>query len=123
MRHRGSGAFRKGAELADAGIPQRIPSPVLYELRCGAELEGTGDERRAVENLPRLYPVVRLNEGLATEAAKLVAAAEEAAGGPGESGIDDIDPLVAAVADAVGEPVLTESVEDFDRLGVDVETW
>ena len=52
-----------------------------------------------------------------------MAAADEAAGGPGQSGIDDIDPMVAAVADAVDEPVLTENVEDFERLGVAVETW
>jgi len=116
-------AFDKGVTLAESGIPQRIPSPVLYELRYGVELKGNADERRAVRNLPRLYPVVRLNEELASDAATLVAAADEAAGGPGQSGIDDIDPMIAAVADAVDEPVLTENVDDFERLGVAVETW
>jgi predicted nucleic acid-binding protein len=31
--------------------------------------------------------------------------------------------MVAAVADTVAEPVLTRNVEDFERLGVAVETW
>lgn len=116
-------AFERGVELAEQSIPQRIPTPVLYELRYGAEMAGDLDEQRAVGNLSRLYPVVRLNESLALEAAKLVAEADKRAGGAGLSGIDDIDPLVAAVADSVDEPVLTDNVDDFERLGVDVETW
>lgn len=118
-----SDAFERGAELAEAGRPQRLPAPVLYELRYGVELHGDADERRAVRNLPRLYPVVRLDDRLAGRAGELVAAADEAAGGAGESGIDDVDPMVAAVADAVDEPVLTRNVADFERLGVAVETW
>lgn len=116
-------AFERGVELAEQSIPQRIPTPVLYELRYGAEMAGDPDEQRAVGNLSRLYPVVRLNESLALEAAKLVAEADKQAGGAGLSGIDDIDPLVAAVADSVDEPVLTDNVAHFEQLGVDVETW
>jgi len=41
----------------------------------------------------------------------------------GESGIDKVDPMVAAVAEASGEPVLTANVEDFRSLGVDVEPY
>lgn len=115
-------AFAKGVELAEQGIPQRVPTPVLFELTYGAEMEGSADEQRAVGNLPRLSPVVRLNEELAFAGAELVAAADSAAGGSGQSGIDDIDPMVAAMADAVDEPVLTDNVDDFEQLGVEVET-
>lgn len=118
-----SDAFEKGVELAENGIPQRIPSPVLYELQYGVEMEGDPDEQRAVENLPRLYPVVRLNDELAREAARLVATADEAAGGPDQAGIDDVDPMVAAIADTVDEPVLTRNHRDFERLNVEVETF
>jgi hypothetical protein len=116
-------AFQKGVELAEQGIPQRVPTPVLYELQYGAEMAGDPDEQRAVRNLHRLYPTVRLTNELATEAAKLIADADKDAGGAGLSGIDDIDPLVAAVADSVDEPVLTDNPDHFGRLGVEVETW
>ncbi|MFB6228204.1 MAG: hypothetical protein ABEH88_06480 [Halobacteriales archaeon] len=39
-------AFSKGSELADVGIAQRIPSPVLYELQYGVEIGGDEEERR-----------------------------------------------------------------------------
>lgn len=116
-------AFEKGVELAENGMPQRIPVPVLYELQYGVEMEGDADERRAIENLHRLYPVVTMNEELARDAARLVAKADQAAGGVGQSGIDDVDPMVAAIADAVAEPVLTRNVEDFERLGVETESF
>lgn len=116
-------AFEKGAELAANGIPQRIPSPVLYELQYGVEMEGDADEQRAIRNLSQLYPIIRLNEELARDAAKLVAAADRAAGGVDQAGIDDVDPMVAAVADAVDEPVLTRNLDDFEQLGVAVESF
>jgi predicted nucleic acid-binding protein len=96
---------------------------VLYELQYGVEMYGDEDEKRAIANLNRLYQVVSVNEGIARTAARLVAAADREAGGPGETGIDDIDPLVAAIATSVDEPVLTDNVADFERLGVAVETW
>jgi hypothetical protein len=116
-------AFDRGAELSENGVPQRVPSPVLYELQYGVEMSGAEDEKRTIDNLNRLYPVVRVNEQIARRAAQLVATADRAAGGPGETGIDDVDPMVAAVADTVDEPVLTADVDDFETLGVEVETW
>lgn len=86
-------------------------------------MRGNADERRAVGNLSRLYPIVRLNEQIARNAARLIAAADKAEGGADQSGIDDIDPTVAAVADSVGEPVLTQNVGDFEKLDVEVKTW
>lgn len=116
-------AFSKGSELAESGIVQRLPSPVLYELQYGIEMGGDEDERRLVENLAHLYPVVEADERLARRAGRLCAAADTAAGGVDQAGIDDIDPLVAAVADEYDEPVLTRNVGDFEKLGVEVETY
>lgn len=123
LLRREQAAFDKGVELAEDGIAQRVPVPVLYELEYGAQLHGTEDEKRAIGNLNRLYPIVRVNEEIARTAARLIAAADRDAGGAGQTGIDDIDPLVVAIAETVGEPVLTANVADFETLGVDVETW
>lgn len=116
-------AFSKGAELVDAGIVQRLPSPVLYELQYGVEMGGDEDERRGIGDLSHLYPVVEVDERLARRAGRLCATADTAAGGVNQAGIDDIDPLVAAVADEYNEPVLTRNVTDFEKLGVEVETY
>jgi predicted nucleic acid-binding protein len=116
-------AFSKGAELVDTGVVQRLPAPVLYELQYGVEIGGDEDERRGVGNLSNLYPVVEIDERLARQAGRLSAAADAAAGGVDQAGIDDVDPLVAAVADEYNEPVLTRNVDDFEKLGVDVETY
>lgn len=66
--------------------------------------------------------MVQPNEELAFDGVELVAAANRAAGGSGQSGIETIDPLVAAVAVAVDEAVRTDTVDDFEQLGVEVET-
>ncbi|WP_121821921.1 PIN domain-containing protein [Halostella salina] len=114
------GAFEKGNELVDGGTVQRIPSPVVSELSYGVAF-GTDDERRQVRNALRMYPVVEQDASLARRAGELLAQADMEA--DGESGIDKVDPMVAAVADAYGEPVLTANVEDFRSLGVDVEPY
>lgn len=116
-------AFSKGTELAAGGIVQRIPSPVLYELQYGVEMGGDADERRMLENLAHLYPVVDVDERLARQAGRLCATADQAADEVDQAGIDDIDPLVAAVADDFNEPVLTRNPKDFEKLGVEVETY
>lgn len=116
-----SDAFEKGVELAAEGVIQRVPAPVVMELSYGVVRWGNADEQRKFENAMRMYPVMDLTRELADRAGVLSAQADEAAGG--ESGIDKVDPMVAAVAEAYGEPVLTENVEDFEALGVAVETY
>ena len=37
--------------------------------------------------------------------------------------VGDGDPIVAATAEVVDEPVLTRNGEEFERLGVDVESY
>ncbi|MFC6724480.1 PIN domain-containing protein [Halobium palmae] len=115
------GAHRKGDELSNENVVQRVPAPVVTELSYGVRMEGTDEELRRFENAMRMYPVVDLNRELARRAGDLLAEADLEAGG--ESGIDKIDPMVAAVADVLDEPVLTDNVDDFEKLGVDVETY
>ncbi|MDX1747514.1 MAG: PIN domain-containing protein [Halobacteriales archaeon] len=114
------GAFEKGLDLAEARTVQRVPSPVVMELSYGAAF-GNEEERRNVANALRMYPVVEQDERIAHRAGQLLAQADKDAGG--ESGIDKVDPMVAAVSDIYDEPVLTANVEDFVALGVDVEEY
>ena len=114
-------AHRKGAELSSRKVVQRVPAPVVTELSYGVRMYGSGDERRQFENAMRMYPVVDLDRELARRAGGLLAEADRRAGG--ESGIDTVDPVIAAVADVLDEPVLTSNVGDFESLGVDVETY
>ena len=113
-------AFERGTELSEANTVQRVPSPVVVELSYGVEF-GDEDERRNVGNALRMYPVVEQDETIAHRAGQLLARADRRA--DGESGIDKIDPMVAAVSDVYDEPVLTDNVKDFTALGVDVETY
>jgi hypothetical protein len=113
-------AFEKGLELSEARIVQRVPAPVVVELSYGAEFGGK-EERRNVRNALRMYPIVEQDETIAHRAGQLLARADHQA--EGESGIDKVDPMVAAVADIYDEPVLTANIEHFGRLGVDVETY
>lgn len=113
-------AFEKGIELSETKTIQRFPSPVVMELSYGAEF-GNEDERRNVKNALRMYPVVEQNEVIAHRAGQLLARADQ--GSDGDSGIDKVDSMVAAVSDIYDEPVLTDNVEDFAALGVEVETY
>lgn len=114
-------AFEKGVEFAADGVIQRVPAPVVVELSYGVERWGDAEEQRKLANALGMYPVVDVTRELADRAGVLGARADEAA--DGESDIDRVDPMVAAVADVLGEPVLTENVSDFETLGVAVETY
>lgn len=107
--------------LREDEVVQRLPSPVAYELRHGAALLDDEDERRRVGNVLGMYPIVPLDRHLAERAGQLQGAADRAA--DGHAGLDQVDPMVAAVADEFDEPVLTDNERDFRTLGVEVETY
>lgn len=113
-------AFEVGVALSERGIVQRVPSPVVMELSYGASFGGENEQRK-VQNALRMYPVVEQDETIAQRAGVLLAHADQSAGG--ESGIDKVDPMVAAIADIYDEPVLTANIRDFERLGVSTETY
>lgn len=113
-------AFEKGTKLAEEQIVQRVPSPVVTELAYGMSFGGE-DERRKVQNALRMYPVVEQDERIARRAGQLLARADRES--DGDSGIDKVDPMVAAVADLYDEPVVTANVADFEALGVEVEPY
>ncbi|MEF8820618.1 MAG: PIN domain-containing protein [Haloferacaceae archaeon] len=114
-------AFQRGVELAESGVTQRVPTPVVAEVRYGVESERGSATARAVENRLMGQTVEPVDEAVARKAAELLASADGEWGG--DSGADLVDAMIAGVADTYGEPVLTENVRDFGRLGVAVETW
>ena len=113
-------AFEKGLALSESRTVQRVPSPVVMELSYGAAFGDEG-ELRNVRNALRMYPVVEQDETIAHRAGQLLAGADQQA--DGESGVDKVDPMIAAVADIYDEPVLTANIEHFDALDVDAEAY
>lgn len=116
-------AHEKATELESRNVVQRVPSPVFTEIEYGATFQADRDERRRIRNVSRMYSVTRLTEEIATRAGQLHAQADKAAGGVDKSGADAVDAMVAAVADIADEKVVTENVDDFRRLGVEVEPF
>lgn len=68
-------------------------------------------------------PPVPIDENIARLAAELLGRADRQAGGPMQSGVEANDAYIAATARAYSEAVLTRTTEDFERLGVEVETY
>jgi len=115
-------AFEKAVEMYDAGLVQRVPMPTVWELHYGAVYSQSEDEHRRVQNLLRMYPLVSIDKPTALRAGELLAEADRTA--DGDSGVDNEDGVIGAVADQYGEPVLTDNVEHFERLpGIRIETY
>lgn len=114
-------AFERGEALQQRGTLQRVPVPVVMELQYGVEATGSTEEARNVRNALRLPPTVRPDAEMVRHAGTLLARADRAAGG--ESGVEKLDAMIAAVASILDEPVLTDNETDFRTLGVAVETY
>lgn len=116
-------AHRTGQELTDSGAIQWLPSPVVAEVYYGVTYAKSEQERRQVENALLGYPRVDVDEEIARRASTLLADADRNAGGVGASGVETNDAYIAGIADTLGEPVLTGNPDDFETLGVAVETY
>lgn len=108
-------AFQKGVELFEAGVVRRVPVQVHFELLYGVEVADAG-ERRQVENALSGYPTVAVDERIARLAGRLHARYRS-------DGVDWGDCYIGATAKVYDEPVLTGNPEDFETLGVAVETY
>lgn len=114
-------AFSKGVELVDRGEVQRLPTPVIAETHYGVATARSTTTGREVRNRLLGYPRVEVDEAVARTAGELLAAADDAAGG--NAGVGPNDAYVAAMADLGDDAVLTANVDDFETLGVPVETY
>ena len=116
-----SGAFATAVELFDGDVVQRVAIPSVMELYYGAHFTRSEEELRKVRNLLLMYPLVDIDENLSRRAGELLADADRRDGG--DSGVDNEDAIIGAVAEQFGEPVLTDNVDHFEKLDIDVETY
>ena len=114
-------AFSKGAELVEDGEVQWLPTPVVAEAYYGVATTRSDTTKQEVRNGLLGYPRIDVDEDIARTAGELLAAADDRVGG--NAGVGPNDGYVAAMADALGDAVLTDNVEDFEALGVPVETY
>jgi predicted nucleic acid-binding protein len=114
-------AFEKGVELVKRGEMQWLPTPVVAEAYYGVATAKSTTTKSDVRNRLLGYPRIDVDEEIARVAGMVLAEADDATGG--ESGAGSTDAYIAAMADVLDEPVLTENVADFETLGVAVETY
>lgn len=114
-------AFAKGVDLVDRGEVQWLPVPVVAEAYYGVATVQSDTTESDLRNRLLGYPRVDIDEGIARVAGQLLAEADD--GSDGESGVGANDAYIAAVAEVLDDRVLTDDVTDFERLGVETETY
>lgn len=110
------GAVAKAEELEADGVVLKMPAMTVLELYIGI---GTGvaddaeelEIRRIIESLP----FISMDAEISKRAGRLLGEA----GGSRRKG----DAAIAATAERKDEPILTRNVDDFEQLGVQVETY
>lgn len=114
-------AFSKGAELVEDGEMQWLPTPVVAEAYYGVATARSDTTEQEVRNRLLGYPRIDVDEEIARRSGELLAAADDRVGG--NAGVGPNDGYIAAMADVLDDAVLTDNVEDFEALGVPVETY
>lgn len=112
-------AVEKARELERNLVQQRLSSMTLFELYYGiARAVDSADERETVEDVLASKPVLPADTAVMKKAGRLSGSLYND-GSP----IGDSDVIIGATADIVDEPVLTRNIDDFDRIGVEVEPY
>lgn len=113
------GAVEKARELEADLVQQRLSAMTVFELYYGvARAVDSGDERERVENVLSSKPVQPADAAVMRKGGRLSGELQN----DGAS-VGDGDAIIGATAEVVDEPVLTRNVDDFERIGVDVETY
>ncbi|MCL9812527.1 type II toxin-antitoxin system VapC family toxin [Natranaeroarchaeum aerophilus] len=113
------GAVEKAKELEANLVQQRLSAMTLFELYYGvARASRSEDERETVESVLASKPIHPADTAVMRKAGRL--SGELANDG---TPIGDGDVIIAATAQVVDEPVLTRNESDFERLGVDIESY
>lgn len=113
------GAIEKATELEETLVQQRLSAMTLFELYYGvARSRQSDEERERIENVLASKPVYPADTAVMRKAGRL--SGELANDG---NTVADGDVIIGATADIIDEPVLTRNVDDFERLGVAVETY
>lgn len=113
------GAVEKAKELEANLVQQRLSAMTLFELYYGvARASRSEAERETVESVLASKPIHPADTAVMRKAGRL--SGELANDG---TPIGDGDVIIAATAQIVDEPVLTRNESDFERLGVDIESY
>jgi len=112
-------AVERARELENDLVQQRIASMTLFELYYGvARAADSGTEQETVEEVLASKPIHPADTAVMRKAGRLSGELQND-GTP----VGDGDVIIGATAEVVEEPVLTRNVEDFERLGVEIETY
>jgi len=112
-------AVEKARELESNLVQQRLSAMTLFELYYGAARSNKSEtERERIESVLASKPVYPADTAVMRKAGSLSGELMN----DGDA-VGDGDVIIGATADVLEEPVLTRNVEDFERLGVDVETY
>jgi len=114
-------AFAKGADLVERGEMQWLPTPVVAETHYGVATARSDTTERDVRNRLLSYPRIDVDGEVARVAGRLLAGADDRAGGNAGTGANDA--YIAAMAEILDDAVLTDNVDDFEALGATVETY
>lgn len=112
-------AVEKARELESDLVQQRLSAMTLFELYYGiARATDSDAEREKVEDVLASKPTHPADTAVMRKAGRLSGELQND-GSP----VGDGDVIIGATADIVEEPVLTRNVDDFERLGVGIETY
>ena len=114
-------AFEKGRELVERGEMQWLPTPVIAETYYGVATARSDTTEQEVRNRLLGYPRIDVDEEIARTAGELLAAADDRVGA--NAGVGANDGYIAAMAEILDDAVVTANVDDFEALGVAVETY
>ncbi|MEZ3163805.1 PIN domain-containing protein [Halorubrum sp. RMP-47] len=114
-------AFSKGEKLVEDGEMQWLPTPVVAEAYYGVTTARSDTTEQELRNRLLGYPRIEVDEAIARRAGELLVEADDRSGG--NAGVGANDGYIAAMADVLDDAVLTDNVDDFEALGVLVETY
>ena len=113
------GAVEMARELERDLVQQRLSAMTLFELYYGiTRAADSAAEREKVERVLASKPIHPADIAVMRKAGRLAGELQND-GSP----VGDGDVIIAATANVVEEPVLTRNVNDFERLGVGIETY
>jgi len=115
------GAFSKGAELVDEGEMQWLPTTVVAETYYGDAWARSDTTEQEIRNRLLGCSRIGVDEEISRTAGELLAMADDRVGGL--AGVGPTDAYIAAMAEVLNDAVLTDIVDDFEALGVSVETF
>lgn len=112
-------AIKKAEQMERDLVQQRLSAMTLFELYYGiARASRSEAEREKVESVLASKPAQPADSAVMRKAGRLSGELMND-GTP----VGDGDVIIGATAMVVDEPVLTRNESDFERLGIDVESY